>query len=78
MKSLIKFNLFLHAEVNTNVTADAGMTVEMKTYYDKVLLKNAFPKLVHNQFGQKRPPQGWRQDNPVHYLQSSWLSFLRV
>lgn len=59
MKSLIKFNLFLHAEVNTNVTADVGMTVEMKTYYDKVLLKNAFPKLVHNQFGQKRPlPKG--------------------
>lgn len=38
----------------TNVTGDSGMTVEMKTYYDKLLLKNAWPKLVHNQFGQKR------------------------
>ena len=38
----------------TNVTTDGGMSVEMKTYYDKLLLKNAWPKLVHNQFGQKR------------------------
>jgi N4-gp56 family major capsid protein len=52
------FNLRLHAE-NTNITGDSGMTVEMKTFYDKTLLKNAFPKLVHNQFGQKKPlPKG--------------------
>lgn len=47
------FNLFLHA-LNTNITGDSGMSAEMKTYYDKVLLENAFPKLVHNKFGQKR------------------------
>lgn len=45
--------------LNTNVTGDAGLSLEMRTYYDKVLLKNAFPNLVHNQFGQKRPiPKG--------------------
>lgn len=44
---------------NTNITTDSGMTVEMKTFYDKDLLKNAKPKLVHNEFGQKRPiPKG--------------------
>lgn len=57
--NVYKFLLTLHANANTNVTTDAGMSVEMKTYYDKVLLKNAWAKLVHNQFGQKRPlPKG--------------------
>jgi N4-gp56 family major capsid protein len=50
---LFLFNLFLHAD-NTNVTGDSGMTVQMKTYYNKVLLENAFPVLVHNRYGQKR------------------------
>lgn len=55
---ILKLNSHRH-DANTNVTGDSGMSVEMKTYYDKVLLKNAFPKLVHNQFGQKRPiPKG--------------------
>jgi N4-gp56 family major capsid protein len=46
-------------DINTNVTGDSGMTAEMKTFYDKNLLVNAKPKLVHVQFGQKRPlPQG--------------------
>lgn len=40
---------------NTNVTGDSGLSVENKTYYDKELLINAKPVLVHNQFGQKRP-----------------------
>ena len=58
--STVILSLRLHdVSPNTNVTSDAGMTVEMKTFYDKNLLKNAFPKLVHNQFGQKRPiPKG--------------------
>jgi N4-gp56 family major capsid protein len=51
--TLLTVNFALHAD-NMNVTGDSGMTVEMKTYYDKVLLKNAWPSLVHNQFGQKR------------------------
>lgn len=44
---------------NTNVTTDTGMSVEMKTFYDKVLIKLAKPNLVHDQFGQKKPiPKG--------------------
>lgn len=56
----ILFNLHLHdGALNTNVTGDSGMTPEMKTYYDMNLLNNAQPKLIHNQFGQKRPlPKG--------------------
>lgn len=45
--------------LNTNVTTDAGMSVEMKTHYDNTLLDEAQPELVHDQFGQRRPiPQG--------------------
>ena len=55
---LIPLVVRLH-DLNTNVTGDSGMTAEMKTFYDKALLVNAKPKLVHVQFGQKRPlPQG--------------------
>lgn len=52
-------NLQLFAELNTNVTTDSGMSVEMKTYYDMALINEASANLVHDQFGQKRPiPQG--------------------
>lgn len=55
---LFAFTLLFHT-ANTNVTGDSGMTVEMKTYYDKVLLRNAWPNLVHQRFGQERPlPKG--------------------
>lgn len=36
-------------------TDTAELSAEMKTYYDAYLLDNAKPKLVHDQFGQKRP-----------------------
>lgn len=57
MKELAKMyvNLQLFAELNTNVTSDAGMSVEMKTFYDMTLIDMATPNLVHDQFGQKRP-----------------------
>ena len=42
------------ANLNTNVTTDGNLTAEMKTYYDKNLIENAKPNLVHSQFGQKR------------------------
>lgn len=52
-------NLQRFANPNTNVTTDTGMSVEMKTFYDKNLIRLAKPNLVHDQFGQKRPiPQG--------------------
>ena len=58
-----KINLQLFAEsdfsLNTNVTTANvegvnDLTPEMKTFYDKVLLKEAQANLVHDQFGQKR------------------------
>lgn len=46
-------------DLNTNVTTDADLSVEMKTYYSDYLIDNAKPYLVHDQFGQKRPiPKG--------------------
>lgn len=50
---LIALQLFANA--NVNVTTDSGMSVEMKTYYDKTLIRSAKPHLVHDQFAQKRP-----------------------
>jgi N4-gp56 family major capsid protein len=50
-----KINLQLFAELNTNVTSDAGLSVENKTHYDMTLIDEATPQLVHDQFGQKRP-----------------------
>lgn len=45
--------------LNTNTTGQSSLSLEMKTFYDKVLLKSAEPELVHDQFGQKRPiPKG--------------------
>ncbi len=55
MKDLLKINLQLFAELNTNVTTDSGLSVEMKTFYDMTLIDEAQPNLVHDQFGQKRP-----------------------
>lgn len=40
---------------NTNVTTDEGMSAEIKTFYNKMLIKMAKPNLVHDQFAQKRP-----------------------
>ncbi|PWL46837.1 MAG: N4-gp56 family major capsid protein [Clostridiales bacterium] len=45
-------NLF---DGNTNVTTDAGLSDEMKTYYSSFLIDMAEPELVHDQFGQKHP-----------------------
>ena len=40
---------------NVNVTTDAGLSAENKTFYDKALIQEATPNLIHDQFGQKRP-----------------------
>lgn len=37
-----------------NATTTSTLSPEMKTFYDKDLIRNAKPILVHNQFGQKR------------------------
>lgn len=48
-------NLQLFAEMNTNTTLSSGLSAENKTFYDKTLLVEAQPLLVHDQFAQKRP-----------------------
>ena len=60
MTKLYELNLQLFAasdydiDYNTNTTGSGGLSAEMKTFYDKVLLKAAKPNLVHDQFGQDR------------------------
>ncbi len=42
-----------------NTTLSTNLSAEMKTFYDKSLIENAEPELVHDQFGQTRNiPQG--------------------
>ena len=55
MKDIFKINLQLFAELNTNITGDAGLSVENKTFYDMTLIDEAQANLVHDQFAQKRP-----------------------
>ena len=47
-------NLQLFAQPVNHTGAD-GMSAEMKTYYEKRLLQQAEPLLVHDQFGDKYP-----------------------
>ena len=70
-------DLAMFGESNTNVTTDAALSGEMKTYYADYLIDNAAPKLVHDQFGQQRPiPQNsgktveFRKYNPLPKLTS--------
>lgn len=57
---LIKIILSMFdGSTSPDTTTSTGMSVEMKTYYDKQLLTNAEPLLIHDQFADKRPiPQG--------------------
>ena len=49
-------NLQLFADnPNVNVTTDGTLSVENKTFYDRALIEEASPNLIHGQFGQKRP-----------------------
>lgn len=50
----IYMNLQLFAQP-ANHTGATGMSAEMKTYYEKRLLDQAEPLLVHDQFGDKYP-----------------------
>lgn len=52
-KRLLRLNLQLFA---TTMTTETGsLSAEMKTFYEKRLLDQAEPLLVHNQFGDKYP-----------------------
>lgn len=44
----------LNVNVTTQTTEGASLSVEMKTFYDKTLIRLAEAKLIHDQFGQKR------------------------
>ena len=48
-------NLQLFAELNPNTTDSSGLSPEMKVHYHNTLIDIAGPKLVHAQFGQKKP-----------------------
>lgn len=53
---LFPVNLILFdGDLNVNTTGDAGLSVEMKTYYSTYLIDLAEAQLVHDQFGQKHP-----------------------
>lgn len=51
--------------LNTNLTTDSGLSSTVVTYYDRKLIKNAKPRLVHQRFGQKRqiPKNGGKSVN---------------
>ncbi len=42
-------------ELNLNKTTDTELSTEMKTFYSDYLIEMAEAKLVHQQFGQKKP-----------------------
>lgn len=64
----LQFHLFADdgrgtSPLNVNWTGQTGtgqdLSPEMKTFYDRALLRSAEPELIHDQFGQKRPiPKG--------------------
>lgn len=50
---LYNLNLQLFAETQTTLTE--SLSPEMKTFYDKVLIREAQANLIHGQFGQSKP-----------------------
>ncbi len=46
---------YLNTQTTTTNKAGNNLTPEMKTYYDRALIRFASPKLVHAQFGQQKP-----------------------
>ena len=50
---------YLNTQTTTTNNSGNNLTPEMKTYYDRALIRFASPKLVHAQFGQQKPiPSG--------------------
>ena len=50
---ILRLDLQIFAD--TQVTTQPSLSAEMKTFYDMTLIDEASAKLVHDQFGQKRP-----------------------
>jgi N4-gp56 family major capsid protein len=57
---------------NTNTTGVTGLSNEMQTYYDRQLLENMKPKLVHYDYGQKRP---YKRQNGKTVQFRKWETF---
>jgi N4-gp56 family major capsid protein len=57
---------------NTNLTTTGGLSAEMQTYYDRQLLENMKPKLVHYEYGQKRP---YKRQNGKTVQFRKWTPF---
>lgn len=56
MEKMMNLQLFGEDdEIYVNRTTDAGLSAENKTFYDRALIEEAMPNLIHCQFGQKRP-----------------------
>lgn len=55
LMGIIIMDFQLMAEPNTNVTTDAELSAENKIFYSKELIDIVQAKLIHNQFGQKKP-----------------------
>lgn len=51
---LMDLQLFA-TQTTTLTTSGNSLSAEMKTFYDMTLIDEAGPRLVHDQFGQKRP-----------------------
>lgn len=51
---LMELQLFA-TQTTTLATSGNSLSAEMKTFYDMTLIDEAGPRLVHDQFGQKRP-----------------------
>jgi N4-gp56 family major capsid protein len=57
-EKIFDIQMFAAGDV-VNATNSAELSAEMKTFYDKALITLAGPRLVHEQFGQKKPiPKG--------------------
>ena len=50
----MNYDIQLFAD-SVQTTGAAGLSAEMKTFYDMTLLDEAGANLIHDQFGQKRP-----------------------
>lgn len=46
---------YINRTTDTTATTGNDLSAEARTYYDRTLLENAKPKLVHDQFAQQRP-----------------------
>lgn len=54
---LLNLQIFANTVINATTSNTVGndLSIENKTYYDMVLIKEAQAELVHDQFGQKKP-----------------------